>query len=75
MLFGLNFHIDDLFRRFEIGRKLVKNQSLTPLLRSNFSISKPHFRCKVPEIRAKRYYLAWTFMLMAYFEDLKLVEN
>ena len=32
MLFGPNFHISALFRRFEIGRKIVKNQRLTPLL-------------------------------------------
>ena len=32
MLFGLNFHILGLFRKFEIGRKTVKNRGLTPLL-------------------------------------------
>ena len=32
MLLGLNFHIFSLFRKFEIGRKNVKNQRLTPLL-------------------------------------------
>ena len=32
ILFGLNFHIFALFRKFEIDRKIVKNQRLTPLL-------------------------------------------
>ena len=32
ILFGPNFHISTLFRNFEIGRKIVKNQRLTPLL-------------------------------------------
>ena len=32
MLFGRNFHILGLFRKFEIGRKIVKNHELTRLL-------------------------------------------
>ena len=32
MLFGSNFHIFGLFRKFKIGRKIVKNHELTPLL-------------------------------------------
>ena len=32
ILFGLNFHIFALFRNFQIGRKIVKNHGLTPLL-------------------------------------------
>ena len=32
MLFDSNFHIFDLFRKFEIGRKIVKNHELTLLL-------------------------------------------
>ena len=32
MLFGSNFHILALFRKFENGRKIVKNHGLTPLL-------------------------------------------
>ena len=31
MLLGLNFHIIFLFRKFKIGRKMDKNQRLTPL--------------------------------------------
>ena len=31
-LFGLNFYILGLFGKFEIGRKIVKNHGLTPLL-------------------------------------------
>ena len=32
MLFGPHFHILALFRKFEIGRKMVKNQEFTPFL-------------------------------------------
>ena len=32
MLLGLNFHIIFLFLKFEIRRKMDKNQRLTPLL-------------------------------------------
>ena len=32
MLFGRNFEILGLFRKFEIGRKIVKNHGLTPVL-------------------------------------------
>ena len=32
ILFGLNFHIFALFRKFQNGRKIVKNRGLTHLL-------------------------------------------
>ena len=32
ILFGLNFHIYAVFRKFEIGGKIVKNRGLTPLV-------------------------------------------
>ena len=32
MIFDPNVHILGLFRKFEVGRKIVKNHGLTPLL-------------------------------------------
>ena len=32
MLFGSNFYIFGLLRKFEIGREIVKSHGLTPLL-------------------------------------------
>ena len=32
MLFGQNFHISGLFRKFQIGRKIIQNHGLTHLL-------------------------------------------
>ena len=32
MLFGRNLYIFGLFRKFKIGREIVKNHGLTPLL-------------------------------------------
>ena len=37
MLFDSNFHIIALFRKLEIGRKIVQNHGLTPLLFGDIS--------------------------------------
>ena len=38
LLFGLNIHIAAFFRRFKIGRKLVKNRRLARLLLGQITV-------------------------------------
>ena len=77
MVFALNFNISNLFRKFEICRKLVQNHGLTPLLLGEIFRPQNYLKyyCKVAEIRAKLCYSAKTFIFRANFESLKLVEK
>ena len=77
MLFGGNFHILCLFRKFEIGWKIVKNHGLTPLLFGEIFHLKitAKLHPKVSEISRKRRYMVETFLLRGYLDTLKLVKK
>ena len=63
MLFGSNFHILALFRKFENGRKIVKNHGLTPLRFCEISGTQKStsFQFKMTEISSELKYLVETF--------------
>ena len=72
MLFGGNFHVLGLFRKFEIGRKIVKNHGLTPLLFGEIFDLKitAKLHPKMSEISRKRKHVVETFLrgYLGYFE-------
>ena len=59
ILFALNVYILAVFRKFKIGRKIVKNRGLTPLLFGEIFQPKNYvkYHRKVPQIRPELSYL------------------
>ena len=77
MLFCRNFHILALFRKFEIGREIVKNYALTPLLFGE--IFRPQKLSKIwvwsPWDKGKSMLFGRNFHILGLFRILKLVEK